>query len=392
MFTQVAEPCSRWQAFKTVSLIYIAWRLALMLFCFVLLNASSERPNNRHKSFSAFASNYYLDSWVRWDSNWYYDIASKGYYLRKQGQSNVTFFPGYPYLSRYLGKLTGSIFSAGLLLSHLATWIGLFFMFRIGTMFFSVQQVQLSMVLMLVFPGSLFLSAFYTEGMFFALASASLFYFLRNSFFLAGLLGCGAQFTRPVGLILFGTYGLTLLIQLIRDRSSFRWAWGWIFLIPGGLGAFMFLLYKTVGDPMAWKTHQSAWGGQPTFPLWTPLRYLFYKIDYGSFAKRGWNNEGSIHHLLNVFWSLGAIAGSAWMFIKRYPIVLCLYVTSGLAVTLYVGHLMSFNRHVIVLFPLFFVLADLCKHRRMLERWILFAFSFFLSFYLLRYLNWYWAG
>lgn len=389
MFASVNEPCSGWHAFKQATWIYVVWRLTLMLFCFVLLTASSERPNNHHKTRTAFPKSDFLSSWVRWDSNWYYDIATKGYYKRR-GQSNVTFFPAYPYLAKGLGGLLGSTFGAGLLISHLATLLGLFFMFRLGTMFFTESVTKLSLVLILVFPGSLFFSAFYTESLFFFFAAASLFYFLRQHFFLAGLFGCFAQLSRPVGLLLFATYGLVLLLELIKDRSSFRWSWLWTLLIPAGLGGFSLLLYFKVGDALAWKSSQSAWGGKPTFPLWTPFRYLFFKINY-SFP-RGWNKEGNIHHFMNALLSLGAIAGCVWMIIKRYHMALWLFVASGLAVTLYVGHLMSFNRHVIVLFPLFYLLADLVSRNKQVERFTVYSFSFFLSFYLLRYLNWYWAG
>lgn len=391
MLQSNSEPCSVWQATKVVTLYYVMWRLVLLCFAFVLVSATDERPVNPHKSYTAFPSSPYLSSWVRWDSHWYYDIAQHGYYRNtRTGQSNVTFFPAYPYLARCLSPLTGSIFGAGLLLSHLATWFGLFFMFRLGTLYFSESTARLSLLLLLTFPGSLFFSAFYTESLFFAAAAGSLYFFVRQSFLYAGLLGCLAQLSRPVGLLIFATYALVLLVQWFSDRKSFRWQWLWIGLIPVGLVGFSFLLYLKVGDPLAWKNTQAAWGGKPTFPLWTPIRYLLFEIDYH--FPRGWNKEGNIHHLLNALLGLGAIIACVWMVVRRYPLVLWLFVATGLAVTLYVGHLMSFNRHVVVLFPLFYLLAELCSRSRALERWLMFTFSFFLCFYLVRYLNWYWAG
>src|SRR5688572_32510267 len=46
-----------------------------------------------------------LDIWGRWDTGWYMGIAREGYLFNgdlTQQQSNVTFFPFYPYLVRLL--------------------------------------------------------------------------------------------------------------------------------------------------------------------------------------------------------------------------------------------------------------------------------------------------
>lgn len=40
---------------------------------------------------------------INWDAGWYKDIVDNGYSLREKGQSNVAFYPLFPYMWKYLG-------------------------------------------------------------------------------------------------------------------------------------------------------------------------------------------------------------------------------------------------------------------------------------------------
>src|SRR3989339_1023551 len=44
--------------------------------------------------------------WWRWDSDWYGSIVRHGYSLRPDLQSNVTFFPLYPLLWKFVALVT----------------------------------------------------------------------------------------------------------------------------------------------------------------------------------------------------------------------------------------------------------------------------------------------
>ena len=53
----------------------------------------------------AFVPSTWIDSFGRWDAHWYLDVASRGYELRGplvSVQSNVAFFPLYPFTVRVL--------------------------------------------------------------------------------------------------------------------------------------------------------------------------------------------------------------------------------------------------------------------------------------------------
>src|SRR5512140_1084197 len=66
-----------------------------------------------------FSSVPALDVWGVWDTGWYVGIADGGYASGPigPGQVNTVFFPLYPLLMRWTGKLVGGSFNGGLLVS-----------------------------------------------------------------------------------------------------------------------------------------------------------------------------------------------------------------------------------------------------------------------------------
>ena len=65
--------------------------------------------------------NPFWDRFARWDSGWYYGIASGGYKYVEGGRNNLAFFPVYPQLMGVLGRALGGaqqdFYFAGILIS-----------------------------------------------------------------------------------------------------------------------------------------------------------------------------------------------------------------------------------------------------------------------------------
>ena len=51
--------------------------------------------------------NAFWDTFARYDSGWYEGIARHGYAYREGGRSNIAYFPTYPLMMRYVGRLFG---------------------------------------------------------------------------------------------------------------------------------------------------------------------------------------------------------------------------------------------------------------------------------------------
>ncbi len=71
-----------------------------------------------------FERQKFAEIFAAWDSGWYFDIASRGYYFNADGQSSIAFFPLYPMLMRAaawpFGGTDKAIWVAGIVVSSAA--------------------------------------------------------------------------------------------------------------------------------------------------------------------------------------------------------------------------------------------------------------------------------
>ena len=171
-------------------------------------------------------------------------------------------------------------FVAGLLISWLGTITAIYYMRKIGELLLPNETTERAISLLLVFPTSFFLTAFYTEGLFLALAAASIFYFLKERYVASGLLGGLSMLARSSGLPLFLALALDLGLRLARRKLRFRWTMLGLLLVPGGLAAFMLILYVQVGDPLAFTKVMTFWGRERAWP-WMPLFGALGKLAHG---------------------------------------------------------------------------------------------------------------
>ena len=377
---------SKKKAFLTILLLFFIWRGTLFLLDFLSMSLTYERTNNSNKDYQAFPQKerYFLDGWFRWDSGWYKRIAERGYYI-EGSQSDVAFFPAFPYLARYLGYIVGSHFLAGFIISNFSTLFALFFMYLIALSMTDVERAQRSIILLLLFPASFFLSAYYTEGLFLFAITGSTYFFLKRNFLISSLFGMLAMLTRSTGIILFISFAFYLAYRIYKKQEKFKLEMLSLLLIPAGLIIFMIMLWYQVSDPFAFSKYQAGWGRHFVFPLFTPFIEL-YRVNW-SFPRDEVNMQRFIEAITSIIFFLIAII----MFIKRYHPILWMIVLFGILMPLSTGKVLSMMRFCTVLFPAFYYLADICEDRRV-ERFVVFVFSFFLSLYNLRFMNWFWAG
>jgi hypothetical protein len=109
--------------------------------------------------------------WVRWDAGWYVNIAGHGY--EYPGAGNVAFFPLYPMLMRALGWLGLDLATAGILISNLCFFVGLWVLYRfVRAEFRRPQLPELVTSFMAFGPSALWCSVGYTESLYFMLTVA----------------------------------------------------------------------------------------------------------------------------------------------------------------------------------------------------------------------------
>jgi Gpi18-like mannosyltransferase len=382
----VNNTISKKKAFLTVLLIFVVWRGSLFLLDFMSMSLTHEITNNPYKDYQAYPQKerYFLDGWFRWDSGWYKRIAERGYFI-EGSQSDVAFFPAFPYLARYLGYIVGSHFLAGFLISNFSTLFGIFFMYLIALSMTDEERARRSVILLLLFPASFFFSAYYTEGLFLLAITGSTYFFFRRNFLISSLFGMLAMLTRSTGIILFISFAIYLGYRIYKKQERFSPDMLFLLLIPSGLLIFMGMLWYQVSDPFAFSKYQAGWGRHFVFPLFTPILEL-YRVKW-SFPR----DEVNMQRLLDSTTSIIFLLIAVIMFVRRYHPVLWMIVLFGVLMPLSTGRVLSMMRFCTVLFPAFYYISDICEDRK-IERFIIFIFSFLLSLYNLRFMNWYWAG
>jgi Gpi18-like mannosyltransferase len=364
---------------------FLLWRGALFAVDFAVVHTVAERQPNPDKDYSAFPRSPFWDSFARWDSGWYDRIARRGYY-HEGNQSNVAFFPAYPYLSRWLGRVVGGRWVAGLLISNLALLLGLFFLHGIARRYLDEDGARRTVLFALVFPGSWFFSAFYTEGLFFLSVAGAFYFYERDRLLPAGLFGCLAALTRSTGLLLLPALLLGALHRRgwrLRDLTPRLL---YLLLIPAGLGVFMWVLAHQVGDPWAWASGQAGWGRGTSFPLLTLFEEA-KKVDW-SFP---WSTYSTpLFLVLDLVTTLGLFAVVAAS-LRRLDSAHAIFALLCILVPLASGRALSMLRFAACIPPLFLVLAMAAK-RPLVDRFLTYAFALFLALETVYFSRWYWAG
>ena len=89
------------------------------------------------------------------------------------------------------------------------------------------------------------------ESLFMLLTLGSLYFFEKEKYWLAGLLGGLSVATKSPGILLFCAYCLTIVERIIRTKKI-NWRWLGIILIPFGLLTVFFVYWLKLGDFFAY--------------------------------------------------------------------------------------------------------------------------------------------
>jgi hypothetical protein len=188
-----------------------------------------------------------------------------------------------------------------------------------------------------------------TESLFLLLTAGSFYAAKRQCWWLAGVAGGLASATRITGVLLLPA----LLIESQTYRSNRRRLnLLWLLLIPAGLLTFMYFLYRSTGNPLAFKDIMVVWGRRPGVIPWPLIAYLKQPL----LLAIGWD-----FRLLNFIALALAILCSVALIKWRWWSMAC-YAITALLVMLASGVLQSQARYVMVLFPVFIVLGHISQN------------------------------
>ncbi len=299
---------------------------------------------------------------AHWDSLNYITIANSGY----SSTDLANFFPLYPLLIHVLSYLTGSPLYAGVIISWLCL-IGIiyFYMQIIGLLFKDDLNGRFkAAILLLLFPTAIFFLAVYTESLFAMLALGSIYFTLKKSYWLAGLLAAFMSATHITGLFVLALIGLIMIEDKVKLSRII------LTLLTGSLGiiAYMFYLGEKFAQPFSFITAQKSHG-------WLASHYT---------------NLLPSADLISLIFIILIIISAIYWWNKRRS--LSIYGLLFLLIPIVGQQFGGFNRYVLMAFPIPLMLYGYSRHRPNLYIICVIGTSILWTYFLLQYSGGYIGG
>jgi hypothetical protein len=304
---------------------------------------------------------HWLGMYWQWDAHPYLRIAQAGYRaVSRPGGSPfdkyyLGFFPGFPFAVKIAAVVVRSRVAAGLLVSYAASVLGAWFLYLLVLKDADHADAWRTVVLLLSFPTAYFFAAPYSEGLFFFAVTGSMYAARTERWPRAGASAALATFTRLHGLSLLP--GLAAEALFGRRQRMRRLAW----TAAGALGllAFMAISERVAHDPFRYFVLQRTHWQQTTVWPWTTVAEAAGSL---------W--RGTTPILTFVFVNrLAAIAFAAPLLVlavRRLRVADSVYGWAGFVPLLCTGWLTALPRFLLVLYPLFMVMTQLTRSRRVL--------------------------
>jgi hypothetical protein len=210
----------------------------------------------------------FLQAFAQWDGGWYTGIAAGGYSWQGPGvQSNVAFFPLYPFLGKLVGLFMGGPRVGLFVVANASFAVYLVYLYRLVSVDFDAGTGLRAILYVAVFPLSFIYSCLYTESTMLALIAAAFYYARRGRWRVAVPLGALASLTRLAGLVVL----LPLAWEYYRQKGL-QWRGLSLAAVPAGTAAFALYVYRLTGSPLSFTTITSqAWSRHFTWP-WDTVR------------------------------------------------------------------------------------------------------------------------
>ncbi len=201
----------------------------------------------------------YFDFWLCTDSRHYMDIA-RDWYLSEGSIHRLVqlvFLPGYPIAVRAVSYLTGSILSAGLVVSALSFAGAGCVLYKLLALDMDEGAARRAVCFFALSPASFFFAAPMSESLFMFCSLLSLYLMRRGRTVPSVLFGAYAAFTRSLGVILL----VPLALELIRRRARVR-EYLALAVVPLGFAAYCLINYAVSGDAFKFMYYQGSHWGQ----------------------------------------------------------------------------------------------------------------------------------
>jgi hypothetical protein len=238
--------------------LWAVWRVAQ--WCLTLFHAD---PGHRWSV--AWANT--LDAVFYYDGERYLQITKQGYTLPYLSMPNTAFFPGVSWLAWPVWRITHSDLWTGHLIASVTGLAAFVAVWGVSRVWRDEHTARRAVWLVALMPSSLFLWAFYSEGLFMALGAGAVWADARGRRGWAAVLLVALSTTRSVAILV---PVVMIVARVIRERRIDRWC---VTYGAAGVAGFLPVLYMMkhyTGDAFAFVGVQKDWG-RALSPPWTTV-------------------------------------------------------------------------------------------------------------------------
>ncbi|MDO8609039.1 MAG: hypothetical protein Q7R95_00675 [bacterium] len=286
-------------SFLVIFILFLTWRIIDFL---VLILIHKFLPYLGFFPYKEILPLFHLPEWLtklaNFDGTHYLLISQQGYMTYEQA-----YFPLYSILIRLFSIITHNEFISAFIISNGSFLVGLWIFSKLLKLYgLSKNQIFWSILFLLLFPTSFFYGAIYTEGLFFLLFTACLYFLKKKNYLAAGICAFFASLTRLIGVFLIIPIGINLLQKLqthvtkvtVQANSKFQinkylknifsilnTKYQILFLSPLiGLATYMTYLWITVKDPLYFFSSQPIFGAHRStnLILFPQVYWRYFKI------------------------------------------------------------------------------------------------------------------
>lgn len=316
-------------------------------------------------------------AFLTWDARFYMSIANEGY---DEGMSSA-FYPLYPFSIALLKPFLGSVL-AGFVLSNIFFVIGSVCFYKLVSNLVSDRIAFSSLVILLLFPTSFFMSLIYTESLCFMLLILFFYFLSDDKLNYAAVCSFLVVLARPTGIFVLIPFTYHLFFSRMR-RSNFIYL---VFPIVAFL-LVQFIIFLYTGDFWAGFKAQRYFCAENTVAnIFKPLSWIEKNFISADIVFHHYT-QSFLDRVSFLFFSV--LLCHIWKNQKREYFLFSL--SMGL-VTALMGSFMSYMRFLLLVFPIFIELAVLFQKNKYLKFYISIVFVIIQIYLISQYSTNNWAA
>jgi Mannosyltransferase (PIG-V) len=326
----------------------------------------------------------WLAIWKRWDALPFLDLAQNGYPHEPGSREHVVaLLPVYPLAIRAGHLFIADWHLAAVVISNCCCAAALVYLFLLAHMEYDAALARGTVLFCAIFPTAYFLHIAYSESIFLLLTVAAFYYARRGQWLVCGLLGMFATGTRIPGVAVLPPLALEYLQQ-----RNFRWrgitaSMGFLLLIPLGAVAYLLINYYCFHDPLHFlATQKQSWGVFLRWPVQS-VTANWYGIRHFSADERVVQYGGPLAAFI---FSTAALLAAPFVLRPCYS----LYLAISWVIIFFNNFTISSPRYILVLFPIFILLARLTRSEWLRDS-IAFLFALFYAICAMHFARGWWA-